>query len=546
MPCWMIGVKDLETGIYIHMHDRRARFRKLPDGTFLVSFCPREDGRWDSPLIGVREAGNQIVVDILKHESDVPVNVYVNGELVVANLKRGSPEIGKCFIVDATPGRPWVPRPEIRTVIATLPQKPELVTRLAGILASKPTPPSRPVLAPLSRVTSMPSPPPKTIVGYGVAFYAPWHFECSWTIVTRELVRAMRELGVPTYVMPWRMPVPPGRVEDNVLPRWSWDPTTTDVRRYRDMLNVRVIVRISHPDSFIATMAKFRAVEGVKLIGYTVLEADAINDVWRNGLNFVDAVWVTCKYAIKVFRRYGVRRPIYYVPHGVRTDIFAPENADPNLNKRLGLEDKFVVLYVGRVDERKNLPALIRAYKMIERDDTVLVIHGDKRRKDVRLIKALGIRHVIYTRDVGYPLWKLKHHEMPIIYGLALNKRRGVFVLPSHSEGFGLPIVEAESMTLPVCATKWSAMLDGQIIDGKTGFLIPITGFSKARPLISSGGMWAEIDIEALADRLRALYADPDLCDEMGLRAREHVRKNWTWEKAAKMALRALREVMSD
>jgi len=546
MPEWMVGIKDLGTGKYIHMHDRRARFRRLPDGTWVISFCPREDGVWDSPLLAVRGAGNQFVIDVLKHEGDVPVNVYFNGELVVENLKKGSDAVGKCFVVDATPGKPWSPRPGLEAVIATLPSKPEVVRRVAQVLAGVPTPPSRPVVAPLSRVAFMPTYEGKAIVDYGVALYAPWHFECSWTIVCRELVRALRALGAPTYVMPWRMPIPPGRAEDNVLPRWGWDVSISDVRRYRDMLNVRVIVRISHPDSFIGTMAKFRAVPGVKLIGYTVLEADAINDVWRNGLNFVDAVWVTCKYAIKVFRKYGVRRPIYYVPHGVRTDIFAPENADPKLNERLKLTDKFVVLYVGRVDDRKNLPALIRAYKMVERDDTVLVIHGDKRPQDLKLIKGLGVRHVIYTQDVGYPLWSLRHEDLPIIYGLALNKRRGVFVLPSHSEGFGLPVIEAESMTLPVCATKWSAMLDGQIIDGKTGYLIPITGFSPAKPLISSGGMWADIDVEALADRLRALYADPDLCDGMGLRAREHVKKNWTWERAAKMALRALRGVMSD
>jgi len=199
---------------------------------------------------------------------------------------------------------------------------------------------------------------------------------------------------------------------------------------------------------------------------------------------------------------------------------------------------------VGRSDERKNLPALLRAYKEIEREDTFLVLHTNKRYEDLMSIRRLGIENYVYTSDIGYKIWSISHEELPRIYGLALNERRGILVLPSKGEGFGLPLVEASAMTIPPIATKWGGMADGQVVDGETGYLINVRKMEPVTALITSTGRWAMIDEEELTDRMALLYANPDLCDEMGLKAREHMLKNWTWERAARMAHDAMRRVV--
>lgn len=376
---------------------------------------------------------------------------------------------------------------------------------------------------------------------YSVAIYSPLSGESSWTIVGTELMYELDKLGIPTYIIPWSIyeKIDQIRLKKRVLPRDAMNLELEDVNRYIKFLHLKVIIRLSHPDSFHVLHALREHFPALKIIGYSVAESDSINDIWVEGCNAMDQVWGTSQFTCKVYRKSGVKAPIYYVPHGVRVDLFNPENADEKLRKRLKLDHKFVILYVGRVDERKNLPALIKAYAMIERPDTHLVIHGDKRPQDLELIRKLGIRNVTYTEDVGMRVWSLPHRIMPKIYGLALGKRRGCHVLPSHSEGFGMTLVEAGAMGLPCIAVNWSAPPE-IILDGKTGLLIPVSGFEEVPSFISSGGRWACFEEEKLADLIESLYANPHLCEEMGESAMKHIRENYTWKKAAEWAFKAL------
>ncbi|MEM0489057.1 MAG: glycosyltransferase [Candidatus Bathyarchaeia archaeon] len=380
---------------------------------------------------------------------------------------------------------------------------------------------------------------------YCVAFYSPLLGESSWTIVGIELMNELDKLGIPTYIIPWSISekIDKIRFMKRVLPRGSVNLELEDIERYIRFLHLKVIIRLSHPDSFHVLYALREHIPALKIVGYSVAESDSINDVWVEGCNAMDQVWGTSLFTCNVYRRSGVKAPIHYVPHGVRLDIFNPQNADEKLREKLKLDHKFVVLYVGRVDERKNLPALIKAYAMIEKPDMRLVIHGDKRPQDLELIKKLGVRNVTYTEDIGIRVWRLPHRYMPKIYGLALGKKRGCHVLPSHAEGFGMTLVEAGAMGIPCIAINWSAPPE-IIINGKTGFLIPVSGFEEVPSFITSGGKWACFEEEKLADLIETLYADPDLCREMGEHATEHIRKNYTWRKAAEWAFKALCELI--
>lgn len=380
---------------------------------------------------------------------------------------------------------------------------------------------------------------------YSIGFYCPIEQEfSSWKIVGEELASELDRLGIPTYFIPWVFGTSRTRLRKRILPRGSYELKLEDIHFYVNFIGLRAIVRISHPDSFHVMLPLREHFPNLKLIGYSVVESDSMNECWVSGCNSMDQVWGTSQFTCDVYRKSGVKVPIVYVPHGVRTEIFKPENADRKLRKKLKLDDKFVILFVGRCDERKNLPALIRSYAMIERPDTHLVIHGDKLSKDVALIKKLGIKNVTYTEDFGIRIWKTPHRKMPKIYGLALGKRRGCHVLPSHAEGFGMTLIEAGSMALPCIAVNWSAVPE-IIQDKQTGLLIPVSGFEEVPPFITSGGRWAVFEEEELAGLIELLYANPSLCQELGDRARDHVRKNFTWRRAAERAFTALSTLIS-
>ena len=79
-----------------------------------------------------------------------------------------------------------------------------------------------------------------------------------------------------------------------------------------------------------------------------------------------------------------------------------------------------------------------------------------------------------------------------------------IFVLPSHSEGVSLALLEAMAAGLPVIATAVGGLPE-VVTDGVNGLLIPPQ------------------DPEALAQALARLLDDPALAKKLGENARQHV-----------------------
>ncbi|MGH9529336.1 MAG: glycosyltransferase family 4 protein [Terriglobales bacterium] len=128
-----------------------------------------------------------------------------------------------------------------------------------------------------------------------------------------------------------------------------------------------------------------------------------------------------------------------------------PEECRELIQKRYGIREPFV-LYVGRINPRKNLLRLIEAFSILRRKGVShkLVIVGkqdllaaqvSQRVKDLSLEDA-----VIFT---GYADWD----DVPVFYNAA-----DLFVFPSICEGFGLPVVEAMACGVPVVTSYGSSL----------------------------------------------------------------------------------------
>ena len=100
-----------------------------------------------------------------------------------------------------------------------------------------------------------------------------------------------------------------------------------------------------------------------------------------------------------------------------------------------------------------------------------------------------------------------------------------VFVLPSRSEGFSNAIIEAMAAGLPLVATDVGGNAEA-IQDGVNGFLVPSE------------------DVDALADALRRLLADPARAQAMGKAGRARVAERFTTEAMMKQLVTAYRRIL--
>jgi glycosyltransferase involved in cell wall biosynthesis len=119
---------------------------------------------------------------------------------------------------------------------------------------------------------------------------------------------------------------------------------------------------------------------------------------------------------------------------------------------RLGISSKRYILHVGTVEPRKNLEGLLDAYQKLDpklRDTYALVLAGGRGWKDEAIMKRVADYqsqqlNVILT---GYT---------SEIEKSALYSNAACFVMASHYEGFGMPILEAMQHAIPTAVSDIS------------------------------------------------------------------------------------------
>jgi glycosyltransferase involved in cell wall biosynthesis len=179
---------------------------------------------------------------------------------------------------------------------------------------------------------------------------------------------------------------------------------------------------------------------------------------------------------------------------GVDINFFHPE-AKQDVYE---LPEKYI-LFLGSLEPRKNLPALLTAWNKISKDfpDVWLVIAGDAGRAFHHVNYPLSLER---TRFLGY----IPEAQLPGLYAGAT-----IFVLPSIDEGFGLPALEAMACGTPV-------------ITSMAGALPEVVGNAALR-----------IDpfcIDDLGDAMRTLISSDHLLSDLKEKGLEHSRK-FTWER---------------
>ncbi|MCA9753074.1 MAG: glycosyltransferase family 4 protein [Gemmatimonadetes bacterium] len=144
---------------------------------------------------------------------------------------------------------------------------------------------------------------------------------------------------------------------------------------------------------------------------------------------------------------------VHCVPLGVSADFRPPEaSRTRSVLDRLGIRSPYYV-FVGNLEPRKNLPGLLRAYRLLksrEAEVPALVIAGKI------AWKSTDLRHELDAAELagsvittGY----VEPEDLPALYSGA-----EAFVFPTFWEGFGLPVLEAMACGVPVVASGLSSI----------------------------------------------------------------------------------------
>ncbi|HSF18145.1 MAG TPA: glycosyltransferase family 1 protein [Vicinamibacteria bacterium] len=215
-----------------------------------------------------------------------------------------------------------------------------------------------------------------------------------------------------------------------------------------------------------------------------------------------------------IIERYGLSNErVVVTPNAVDPTRYRPQSdIESDLEARYGLRRPYV-LNVGRLEPRKNLERLIRAFGRVrERIDPslVLALAGDRDfGYETTLSEAARLRE-------GAARWlgPVDDEDLPSLY-------RGATALayPSLAEGFGMPVLEAMACGIPVLTSPRGALPE---VAGDAALMVDPE------------------DEEALAAGLEKIHSDESL--RKGLIARGLARaRGFDWEESARRTLAAYR-----
>jgi len=213
-------------------------------------------------------------------------------------------------------------------------------------------------------------------------------------------------------------------------------------------------------------------------------------------------------------------KQVHVIYEGVDHNVYTPWSSDPKIDSSvltsLGLESGYF-LYVGKIEARKNLVRLVKAYEMSKRQIKTLpsLILVGKRGNGWKCVeKAIEeSSNRSSIRMIGF----LQKDVLPILYRNAM-----AFVYPSLFEGFGLPVVEAMACGTPV---------------------IVHNGTSLPEVVNDSGRVIDTTKIESLSQSLIEVYKDPDMRSVLSDASIKRAQQ-FTWRNAARSTLEVYGKVM--
>jgi len=207
----------------------------------------------------------------------------------------------------------------------------------------------------------------------------------------------------------------------------------------------------------------------------------------------------------------------FVLPHGLNLPPTVP-NARLRLRQHLNLPaNEPILLFLSRLHPKKGLGYLIPALSKLTHHRFTFVIAGEgdpiyeQELKDLIEKSGLGDR----THFAGFVAGETKNLFL---------QGADLFMLTSHSENFGVSVLEALAVGLPVLLTSGVA-LSSVVQRYQLGYVI-------------------DLDVLAITYALADYFNCPEVGKTMGDRARQFVLENYTWDKIATQMIEVYQSIL--
>ncbi|TBH21912.1 glycosyltransferase [Thermus thermamylovorans] len=329
-----------------------------------------------------------------------------------------------------------------------------------------------------------------------------WAVQVASLLEPQAFVGELREAGIPVAVLGMRrgQPDPRGVVRLAAL-----------FRRYRphvvhsQMIHANLLARVARVLAPVPVLIS--TAQNTLEVGRSFKTERSTHLAYRLTDFLADVTTQVSREGCERFLQGRAVRPdkLVYIPNGVDTERFAPR---PEIRKvkrqELGVGEEFLWLAVGRLEEAKDYPTLLRAFAQVrgKHPQARLWVVGQGSLQDQVKSLALELRLGESVRFLGL------RKDVPELMNAA-----DAYVMSSAWEGMPMVLLEAHASGLPIVATDVGANRE-VVREGVSGFLV-----------------WPRSP-EALAGAMeRMLALDQGDRVLMGLRGREWVEEHFSLDK---------------
>lgn len=201
-----------------------------------------------------------------------------------------------------------------------------------------------------------------------------------------------------------------------------------------------------------------------------------------------------------LWQQFSNSRPAFSViPNGVNLSDYDNLPDGSTFREKYHLGDDRIILFMGRLHQRKGVDLLAKAFKQANLPNTKLVFAGSDDGMQA-ILETLINEHIILT---GF----LNGDER-----LAALAAADIFVLPAIGEGISMASLEAMAAAVPAVLS--------------TGCNLPEVAEVNA-------GLVIEPTIANLTDALQDMFSDNAQLEQMGENARNLIAQKFTWDKIA-------------